>query len=96
VTMPENPGYALAPSGFVARTDWPDGLGFYQALTLDAHTPLTVVQKHPVLGLVAATCSYVPTFMPIWGNANTFSWEPFLERTVAMGQAADWWIDYDF
>jgi hypothetical protein len=34
--------------------------------------------------------------MPIWGNANTFSWEPYFERTLAMAQTAEWWVDYDF
>jgi hypothetical protein len=96
VAMPENPGYVLAPSGFVARKNSPTGPGFFQPLDMDAQTPLVVLQKHPVLGLVAGTCSYVPTFMPIWGNANTFSWEPYFERTVAPGQVAAWWIDYDF
>jgi hypothetical protein len=94
--MPDNPGYEVAGSGFIARRAFPDIRGFYQALDLDAHQPLTVLQKHPVLGLVAGTCSYGPTYMPIWGNANTFSWEPYLERMVAMGQTLAWWIDYDF
>jgi hypothetical protein len=46
--------------------------------------------------LIQATCSYVPDFFPIWGNAVTFSWEPFLERTIAAGQALMWSISYDF
>ena len=48
------------------------------------------------LGLVAATCSYIPAFFPIWGNKNTFSWEPFLERTVFRGQTLRWSIEYEF
>ena len=35
-------------------------------------------QSHPSLGLLAAKCSYCPTFFPIWGNGRTFSWEPYL------------------
>ena len=58
--------------------------------------PLSVLQKHPVLGLVGGTTSYVPSFFPIWGNQNTFSWEPFFERTLAPNQSTSWWIDYDF
>jgi hypothetical protein len=96
VSLPDNPGYVVAPSGFIARRSFPDGLGFYQPLEMDARAPLAVLQKHPVVGLVAGLCSYVPTYVPIWGNANTFSWEPYLERTVAPGQTAEWWIDYDF
>jgi hypothetical protein len=94
--MPENPGYALAESGFITRKAWPEQWGFYQALDHAAQTGLVVLQRHPALGLVAATCSYVPSFFPIWGNQNTFSWEPFLERTLARGQELTWWIDYTF
>jgi hypothetical protein len=96
VTFPENPGYMMAPSGFIARKNWPWHGGPYQALDHAATTNLVVMQKHPKLGLVGATCSYIPSFFPIWGNANTFSWEPFLERSLAPGQATSWWIDYDF
>lgn len=96
IRMPENPGYALAENGFVARKEWPSQPGFYQALDVEAHANLVLLQRHPALGLVAGTCSYAPTFFPIWGNQHTFSWEPFVERTLAAGQAAAWSIDYDF
>jgi hypothetical protein len=97
ISFPENPGYELAESGFIRRKGWPwDQRGHYQALDHTAQTNVVVLQKHPTLGLVAATCSYIPDFFPIWGNPQTFSWEPFLERTVAAGQEITWWIDYDF
>jgi hypothetical protein len=96
VTIPENSGYRLAPSGFIARENWPEKGGFYLPLDHAMHSPLTVLQKHPVLGLVGGSTSYVPSFFPIWGNHNTFSWEPFFERTLAPNQSAAWWIDYDF
>jgi hypothetical protein len=93
VSMPDNPGYVVAANGWIHRAGPP---GHYQPLHHHAHTPLTVLQRHPVVGLAAGTCSYAPAFFPIWGNANTFSWEPFLERTVAAGHSLEWWIDYDF
>ena len=96
VSLPENPGFALADNGYVVRKGWPWQDGHYQAVDLVAPSNLVVLQKHPVLGLVTGTTSYVPSFMPIWGNRCTFSWEPFMERTVAPGQATEWWIDYDF
>ena len=96
VRFPENPAYALAENGFICRKGWPWTDGHYQALDHDARTHLVVLQRHPVLGLMAATCSYVPGFFPIWGNARTFSWEPYFERTLAPGQETAWWIDYDF
>ena len=96
VTFPDNPGFEQLDNGFISRKGWPWEKGFYQALTHNAHTNLTLLQKHPTLGLVGATCSYVPSFFPIWGNPNTFSWEPFLERTIAPSQETMWWIDYEF
>ncbi len=57
---------------------------------------LIIIQRHPQLGQLTATCSYAPDFFPIWGNQNTFSWEPYLERTIAGGQQLSWRIDYDF
>ncbi len=96
VQLAESAGYRLADNGFVVRKAWPWTDGYFLPVDHAAHTGLVVLQKHPVLGMVAGTCSYVPAFMPIWGNHTTFSWEPFFERTLGPGQGADWWIDYDF
>lgn len=89
-------GYTLSQTGFICRTGWPWTDGHYHPLDHDATAPLLLIQRHATLGLVTATCSYVPDYFPIWGNANTFSWEPFLERTVAPEQSISWWIDYTF
>lgn len=94
--MPADSYYDLAPSGYIRRRNWPWNEGHFQALDHHAQSNLIILQKHPQLGLVAATCSYVPDFFPIWGNQYTFSWEPYLERTIAAGQALTWWIDYEF
>ncbi|NKB72816.1 MAG: hypothetical protein GKR89_37575 [Candidatus Latescibacteria bacterium] len=96
VAFPPNLGYRLDVSGFIARKSWPWTQGHYQALDHQADANLVLLQKHPQLGLMGATCSYVPSFFPIWGNPQTFSWEPFLERTIASGQNLSWWIAYDF
>jgi hypothetical protein len=90
------PDYRLADNGFIARAGWPWHEGHYLPLDHDATAPLVLLQRHPILGLVSAACSYVPDFFPIWGNAKTFSFEPFLERFVAPGQTLSWWIDYTF
>jgi hypothetical protein len=96
VAMADNPAYELAESGFIRRRAAPTDQGAYQALDHSAQTALVILQRHPTIGLVGATCSYVPNFFPIWGNARTFSWEPFFERTVAPGQETAWEIAYDF
>jgi len=96
VEVVENPGYEMTPSGFIARKGWPWDQGYYLALDHTTGSGLTIIQRHPLLGTVTATCSYDPTYFPIWGNPRTFSWEPFLERTIGGGLAAEWRIDYDF
>jgi hypothetical protein len=92
----DDAGYARADSGFIRRRNGPWNTGYYLPLSHAATAPLTVLQRHPTLGLVAGSCSYTPDFFPIWGNPQTFSWEPFLERTVASGQLLEWHIDYHF
>ena len=96
ICFPENPGYEQAPSGFIRHKGWPWKEGYYQVLDHNAAYPLIIIQKHPLLGQVSATCSYRPAFFPIWGNDRTFSWEPFLERSLAADQETTWQIDYDF
>ena len=88
--------YTKLSNNFIARRGWPWTEGQYLPLNHDAVAPLVLMQRHPTLGLVSAACSYVPDFFPLWGNAHTFSWEPFLERLVAPGQSISWWIDYSF
>jgi hypothetical protein len=92
----ESQVYRLLHNGFIARHSWPWQTGHYQALSHDSSAPLVIAQRHPKLGMIQATCSYIPDFFPIWGNAHTFSWEPFLERTIAAGQTVLWSITYDF
>ena len=94
--MPTDSSYELAENGFIRRKGWPWQDGCFQGLDLAAQNNLVVLQRHPLLGLVAGTCSYIPSFFPIWGNPHTFSWEPYLERTIGAGQELEWWIDYDF
>jgi hypothetical protein len=96
VSMPADSSYELAENGFIRRKNWPWKEGHFQSLDHAAQTSLVVLQRHPSVGLVAATCSYVPSFFPIWGNPYTFSWEPYLERTIMRGQELAWSIDYDF
>lgn len=98
VSFPENPGYELADNGFIwTRLDHPwDRKGHYQVVQVERHDRLVTLQRHPGLGLIAATCSYAPSFLPIWGNSNCFSFEPYLEQTVAPGAEVQWSITYDF
>ena len=98
VKVPAESAYELLDSGFVglkAEAGWNRG-GNFQELEFESGERLVVLQRHPKLGLVAATHSYTPSYFPIWGNANTFSFEPYTEGVVAVGASAEWSVAYDF
>lgn len=95
--IPENPGFELAPSGYLRMKGHPwVGRSQFIILGYPAATPVTVLQKHPSLALVAARCDYATSRFPVWGNDRTFSFEPYYERVVSPGEAASWSITYDF
>ena len=96
VTLGASTAYQLAANGFICRQGWPWTGGNFQALDHAGLGNLVIIQRHPQLGQITATCSYAPDFFPIWGNQYTFSWEPYLERTIFGGQRFEWTIDYDF
>ena len=95
VRMPENPGYELLQNGFIKQRNLPWGGGFFHELDFDRGQPLTVLQKHPKLEVIAASFSYAPTYFPIWGNKNTFSFEPYLQIDVAASSELIWTVTYD-
>ncbi len=98
VSLPENPGYALNSDGFITRKPDHDWLvGWYQPLDYDrTGDTLAVVQRHPLVGQVTAETDFPPTFLPIWGNQATFSFEPYFEKVLEPGEEAAWSIAYRF
>jgi len=96
VGLPDNPGYFLNAEGFVTRKpehDWRRGC--YQALDLSqADGVMSATQRHPRLGQLTVATDFAPTFLPIWGNDRTSSFEPYYERTLSPGTEASWGIEY--
>ena len=99
IEMAENPGFYVNEDGFVCRKqtfDWNHN-GHFQALSYTANQdPLTIVQRHPLVGKVTTVADYALAFLPIWGNDCTFSFEPYLAMQLAQGQEAAWNIQYQF
>jgi hypothetical protein len=98
VSCAHNVGYELHDNGWIyTKTDhaW-DLVGHLQPLPFESSERLVALQRHPKLGIVTATGSFSPSWLPIWGNKNTFSFEPYLELTVAPGGESSWSITYDF
>jgi hypothetical protein len=92
---PDSVGFTQDDSTrFVRRRKEIPGMGYLQLH--DTTTPLTVMQNHFKVGLITGSCSFSPQYLPIWGNQNAFSWEPFIERWLAPGEKYSWSIDYTF
>ncbi|HRW08150.1 MAG TPA: hypothetical protein P5121_23770 [Caldilineaceae bacterium] len=98
VSMPENEGYFINDDQFICQKpdySWPRG--FYQALTYEKPTGgITITQKHPTVGAVITTTDFAPDYLPVWSNANTFSFEPYFAAQLAQGEATAWRISYQF
>ncbi len=94
VTLPDTPGYELLPDGFLRTKAAPPAGGWFVWLGTAADRPVQILQRHPLLGLVAAWTDYVPAKIPVWGNARTFSFEPYCERVVNAGTETRWSITY--
>ncbi len=97
---PDNPGYELLENGFLRMKHLPwkraENENHFQLVGHPGDRPLSFVQKHPVTSIVTAACDYVPTRLPIWGNALTFSFEPYYERNLSPQDTARWSMTYDF
>ncbi|HLZ07671.1 MAG TPA: hypothetical protein VKT80_03720 [Chloroflexota bacterium] len=98
VTIPDHVGYELLDNGWIAtRHERPwTRAGYFLSLNSDATDRLVTLQRHPKLGTIVATCSYAASWLPIWGNIYTFSFEPYLSVSVVPGAEHSWSITYDF
>jgi hypothetical protein len=95
--VPSNPAFELRPDGFIQRRagcNWSQG--FYQPLQLCFGYPVQVEQKLPKAGSVDVFCDFPLAWMPIWGNARAFSFEPCFHTVLEPGASASWAIRYRF
>jgi hypothetical protein len=99
VRLPETPGYYLNADGYICRKtdfDWTRG-GCYQVLELDpSENGLETIEKDPKVGEVLIKTDFTPGHLPIWGNQNTFSFEPYYIRALAPGEETAWTISYSW
>jgi hypothetical protein len=95
--IPENPGFYRNERGWVCRRSdhrWKQGC--FVRPELRAAGPLVLEQAHPVVGSVTVSTDFTPSAMPIWGNENTFSMEPYLEESLEPGASLSWSVCYRF
>ncbi|MEE2658725.1 MAG: hypothetical protein VX733_09500 [Candidatus Latescibacterota bacterium] len=94
-TMNDNPGFRVGADNAVERIsdhDWEAG----QFVHIEGCTGylLDAEQSHPSLGKIAVTGDFALARMPIWGNACTVSFEPYLEQTLQPGEELSWSLTY--
>ncbi len=90
-----NAGYIKSGSKVLWKNS-PDRAGFFQPLEINIREGFSLDVLHPICGRVKMKGSYPVSSFPIWGNVNTFSLEPYLERTIFPGTAYKWFISYSF
>ena len=97
ISVPDNAGYFLNNSGLLELKpgyEWKKGL--YQPLTIERPALFSAEQRHPFINKVTVSCDYVPSFLPVWANSRTFSFEPYLEKQIQSGEEFSWGIEYLF
>lgn len=98
ISMPDNPGFYRNGQDFLCRKsdhDWKKG--WYQPLEYEPQTVgISVEERHPLLPQVLVETDFAPTFLPVWSNANTLSFEPYYIREMQNGETASWEITYTF
>ena len=92
VAVPEGTTYSVGSAGYLRCRDF--GGRMSAPVACGSAGPLVVLQRHPRLGLVVARFSYSAGHVLVWGNERTFSFEPYLERTVGVGSDMEWRVEY--
>ena len=57
---------------------------------------ITVTQFHELVDEIEIECDFPLAWAPVWANAVTFSFEPYLDTVVAPGGREDWQMIYRF
>ncbi len=97
VVVPDNPGFFINGDGYLAmQRDYPWKKGLYCPLQLDGEENLLIKQAHPLLSEFEVQLFFPLARMPVWANANTFSFEPYLDTNLASGFQKDWHIEFRF
>jgi len=94
--LPQSMGYRMDTNGIIFMKedyDWKKGL--FQLLDVP-DTKLSFDIPHPVCKSMKIECDYNVIRCALWANANTFSFEPFLQRILKVDEESEWRISICF
>jgi hypothetical protein len=95
--LPVNDHWQQDGEGWIGRQPGANAAdGGYLPLVLPFGYPLSIEQKHPLIGSVTIECDFPLAWLPIWGNQNTASCEPYFHTVIEPGSLSTWTIAYHF
>ncbi len=93
----DNRGFFLDKDGYLAmRKEYPWKKGLYCPLKMDGEGPMIIRQLHPVLPELEVQLCFPVSSMPVWANANTYSFEPYLDTILDPESKKEWSIEFRF
>ncbi len=95
--LPECAGFFVDRTGAIGLResfDW--NAGCFQLLEGIEDEQFCIRQHHPLCGVVHADGNFPLFRVALWANRNTFSIEPFLQRTLQPGEEYAWTLTYRF
>lgn len=93
-----NPGFRFEEEGHLVmngEADWRTG-NFMLVRCEGPDEGLRVRQRHGIVGTVDVQCSFRPARLALWANDRTFSFEPFVQGSLARAGSTRWEISYTF
>lgn len=93
--LPDNPAFFTKSGGLIEmdrRYDWREG--YFQLLENCQGKEFMAIQLHPQLEQIQVMGDFPLLKVALWANDRTFSFEPFYEDLVPVGQEKVWSLSY--
>ena len=90
VILPESAGYNMDAGGMIRmKPEYPWEKGLFQLLEVKPEK-LNFAIPHPIAGYLYLQTDYNVIRLALWANAKTFSFEPFMQRTIKPKDNVTW------
>lgn len=93
--LPDNPAYFINSAGLIEMNrgyNWREG--YFQLVENCQGKEFMAIELHPQLKQIHVTGDFPLLKVAIWANDRTFSFEPFYEHSVPVGQEKVWALSY--